>query len=229
MRGQLRGDRGQVATAVMIIVAVAVTAVVTLGVLPLGAASNEKGQSQTAADAAALAGAEAVRDRLVEGIGRVNGIGPSGVPSVVETLNDVFSCGFGRDQAAALASRNGADLVSYSWCGDRVDAAVQNVRSSGGAPARSRAAADLGIRLDECRLDGLPEPHPDPTPTPTVSEDPEDPPPSSPPPEPPPDLDLELRCGDLAVDVRLLGATGVLELRADLARLRDRLEPRLVA
>ena len=50
----------------MIAVTVGLVAVTTLGVLRLGAAVDESGQAQTAADAAALGGATDIRDGLVE-------------------------------------------------------------------------------------------------------------------------------------------------------------------
>lgn len=205
-----RGDDGQVATAVMLVVTVALVAVTAFGVLRLGAAVDERGQAQTAADAAALGGAEAVRDGLPALLAEVTSAGD------LAALRDALPCGAGRDGAVALAAANGAEVTSYCYdaAADRVAVTVVN-RATGDpetGPATASAVASPG--LDGCE--------PPPAPTATAGADPGD---GAGPGEP------ALVCGDLEIrferspDGDLRPATDPDDLAE---RLADVLEPRLV-
>jgi hypothetical protein len=137
----------------MVAVSVALVAVTALGVLRLGAAVGERGQAQTAADAAALGGAEGVRTGLVELLAGVRSA------SDLAALGAALTCGVGRDGAVELAAENGAEVTSYCYdsAADRVEVTVAN-RATGEAatgPATASAAASLGLATDACEVAGL--------------------------------------------------------------------------
>lgn len=213
--GDLR-DAGQVATAVMIVVTAGLVAVTTLGVLRLGAAVDERGQAQTAADAAALGGATDIRDGLVETLASLRS--PEG-------FVDLFTCGLGRDGAVDLAARNRAEVTSYCYdpLSDRVEVSVENRASGDPATgvAAASAVASVGLAPAECTFE--PDPSASPSPGGDDAEDPAEPGAG--------DAGVvTLTCGDLVVDFEPDGDS--LRLRTspdDLARqAEDVLEPRLV-
>jgi len=146
-------DAGQVATGVMLAVTVGVVAVTAFGVIRLGAAVDEGGQAQTAADAAALGGAGAVRDGLPELLGRIRS------PADLTRAADTLTCGAGRDGAVELAAANGAEVTSYCYdsIADRVEVTVENrtTRDAATGTATASAVASLGLRIDDCELDGV--------------------------------------------------------------------------
>ena len=65
------GERGQVVTAIVVMVFAAILAVVVLGLIPLGQATDESSQASNAADAAALGAANVVRDDLLRRVSRL--------------------------------------------------------------------------------------------------------------------------------------------------------------
>jgi hypothetical protein len=214
-RRRRSGDAGQVATAVMLVVTAGLVAVTTLGVLRLGAAVDERGQAQTAADAAALGGATDIRDGLVETL--------TGLRSP-EGFVDLFTCGSGRDGALDLAARNGAEVTSYCYdpLTDRAEVSVENRASGDPATgvAVASAVASVGLAPAECTF----EPDPSASPSPDGPDDPEGPD------EPDGAGVVTLTCGDLVVEFESDG--GELRLRTppdELARqAEDAFEPRLV-
>ena len=219
--GRRREDDGQVATAVMVVVTVAVVAVTGLGVLRLGAAVDERGQAQTAADAAALGGAEAVREGLPALFAGVRSI------EDLEGVGDALTCGTGQEGAVGLATANGAEVTSYCYDSftDRVEVEVVN-RTTGDAAtgaATATAVAGLGLLIDDCTRT------PDPSATPSGEPEPPDPGPE--PSEPAGSSAVTLTCGDLTVEFEpaddggLRLATPPEELAE---RLEDAFEPRLV-
>jgi hypothetical protein len=149
-RPRRRDDAGQVATGVMLAVTVGVVAVTALGVVRLGAAVDERGQAQTAADAAALGGAEAVRDALVPRFGELR------TPADLRALADDLTCGAGREGAVELAAANGAEVTAYCYdsLADRVEVTVANqgTRDAATGTAEASAAAELGLLIDDCEL-----------------------------------------------------------------------------
>jgi hypothetical protein len=219
MRQRFSGDRGQVATAVMMIVSIAVVAVVVLGVLRLGGAVDARGQSQTAADAAALAGAGAVRDELVGIL--------TGLPSKHAFFN-ALGCGLGHSDASSFAARNDARVVRYCYhpAADEIRVTVENRRAGEAGPARSCATAALGLPLGACRFEDEERPTPSPRHTEDGDEDDESEPSED------PDLGTELRCGPLTVRFLVKGGDGRLALLTPPGQLRSELDrllvPRLV-
>lgn len=213
-------DRGQVATALMMIVTIAVLTVTVYAILPVGAASDESARSQTAADAAALAAATQIRDNL-----------PAGFFAVLRDRDDLldplpFPCGLGRDAAESYAARNQARVTSYCYSAadGHIRVSVENDESQvqPGAPARSSAEAATGFDPTQCTwVEDTPPPP-----------DPDNPPPEPDPDAPPPDTPLELQCGGLTLDYVVDGTTGKLRLQTPLPvilqQLRALMRPRLV-
>jgi Putative Flp pilus-assembly TadE/G-like len=134
----------------MLVVAVALVAVTGLGVLRLGAAVDERGQAQTAADAAALGGGRAARDGLPALFAALR------TADDLETIGDALTCGVGREGALELAAANGAEVTSYCYDSltDRVEVTVENraTRDAATGTATASAVASLGLLIDDCEL-----------------------------------------------------------------------------
>jgi len=196
----------------MIIVAVMVVA---LGVLvtKLGQATDQKSEVQSAADAAALAGAQEIRKEapaLILAAILAGGGGP-------------LACGLGRGEASNLANRGRARVVQYCYypVEDTVRVSVDSLaNSAAGTPAHATAEAQLGLSLDSCVLPASPVPPTTapPTPAPTVTS-----PPTTPPP-PPPDVGAEVRCGELMIRIVFAGGSGVIKGLTE-AKIRDLFVP----
>ncbi|MFS0701353.1 hypothetical protein AB6N24_15390 [Cellulomonas sp. 179-A 4D5 NHS] len=188
-RGEV-DDRGLVTSALVVVVCVGVVALLFLAVLPLLVGTDQKSRTQTAADAAALAGAEAVREHALAHLGDV--IRPVGGVSFADLLGP--SRGLG--QAQVYAARNDATVGEYRYdpFADEVRVVTRSTQApprSGGEPAsidrtQAGATAEVGVDLAECVFSvsqklvghepvptpeppppGAPEPTPSPTPTPT--------------------------------------------------------------
>jgi len=227
--GRRREDDGQVATAVMVVVTVAVVAVTGLGVLRLGAAVDERGQAQTAADAAALGGAEAVREGLPALFAAVRSA------QDLDGVADALTCGVGQEAAVELAAANGAEVTSYCYdsSADRVEVEVAN-RATGDAAtgtATATAAAGLGLLIDDCTRAPDPSATASPGPEPGAEPDPEAEPDPAAGPEPSQPAEITLTCGDVTVEFEPADGGG-LRLATppeELAeQLEDAFEPRLV-
>lgn len=196
MRGR-RDDSGQMMAALVVGLAITLLAFVVVALVPVGAATNEKTRSQTAADAAALAGAEAVRSRWVDldtnparlffqddpgnGGGRGFHLGVRGTD------------GYG--EASDYARRNDADLQTYrvSPGAGRVYAEVENTYAAypERGEARSEATAEMDVDFRACRWN---------PPAPTV------PPIESTPPGPL-TFDATLTCGRWSADYVVTNST----------------------
>lgn len=161
--------REESGAAALLLVVSGITAgllVLLLWALPLAGASTQQAKTQSAADAAALAGADAVIGGIADnlkGVGSWNGSW-HGLASVN-----------GADRAAAYAAENDATLIAYNgpssandW---QVDARVRRVID--GTEYTSDASAKL--RLPSCSIE---DDEPTPTPPPEDDED-EDTPPDS--------------------------------------------------
>jgi hypothetical protein len=205
-RRSTRGERGQVTTALVIIVVVALVTLSVVGLMALARGVDEKSQAQSAADAAALAGAAVLSDELPDLLG------------LIDDKDDVFGlvggCGLGQDEAATYASKNEAVLTGYCFdlAAGRVEADVRMSEpvSDDVGPARASAVASPGLDLSSCSWnDEEPEPTPTPTPSPTPTEPPDEPPP---PPPPPPDIGTTLSCGPLTAEFVIGGESGLLTL-----------------
>jgi len=225
-----RSESGQVTTALVMVVTVALVAVAISGVLLLSRGVDEKSKAQSAADAAALAGAGALYPEITNILSLL---------SRKSDLADLVGCGFGQDRASTYAAKNDASLTSYcfDFPRDRVEASVRmhDRVSDEVGPAVAEAVAATGLNLAACswRDD---DPPPSPTPTPTPTDGPGDGGPGdggpgdggpdpTPTPEPPPDLGTTLTCGPLTARFTISGTTGLLTL-VDVT-VHD-LKPRLV-
>lgn len=214
-----RSQEGQAVTAVVILAFGIIAAVFVMGVIPLGQATDEASQAENAADAAVLAGATAIRDRLLDELTNLRFDTRSG-------LLGGLTCGLGRGAAEDYAARNEAAVTSYCYypARDRVEVSVRMLASSvgQGRTATAAAAASLGLTPTTCSFD----------------DDPLPPPPSPPPPPPglpplPPvagplyPLGTSLRCGSVSLRFDIDPSVGLLQLRSP-GLLEGLLEPRLI-
>lgn len=231
-----REDDGLVTSAVVVVVAVGVVALLFLAVLPLLRGTDQAGRTQTSADAAALAGAEAVREHALANLGSV--IVLTGSVSFADLLGP--SRGLG--EATVYASRNDASVAQYRY--DPLADEVYVKTASNDAPPRSgdhapgvtrtesEATAELGVPLARCTFDvtrvitGY-EPPPTPTPEPTPTDPAAPTPTPTPTPTPVPIYGNEFRFRCPGYDS---GASESLADVLDDARdwLDDALEPSLV-
>ncbi len=195
--------------------------------IPLGAAVDAKARNRTAADAAALAGAEGVREDLLAGLGA------DGLPGSWTDLPG--AAGLGRSAAEEYARYNDATLLSYWFDATdgtaHVEVAGQEVD---GQLSHSRAVAQ--VDLPRCDPLDPPDP-PSPSPTPDPGPGPGDPAPADPVPTelppPPPPVDLSVHCDgfDLTFQVRYTEDGGV-EVHfppGQLGKIRDAMDVRLIA
>ena len=211
-----RDEEGAAASGLLVAALLVGVAVFTYLAIPFGTAVDAKAQNRTAADAAALAGAEGVRDDLLASIGS------DGVPGSWTDL--AGAAGLGRSAAEQYASYNGATLVSY-WFDPTDGTAHVEVEghSVEGRPSRSSAVAQ--VDLPTCEALEPPEPSEPP------ADDPEGPA-ESVPTEPPAPVDVSVSCGDfdLTFQVRYTedGGAEVHFPPGQLQQVRDAMEVRLV-
>jgi len=218
-------ERGQVTTGLIVMVILGLTAVATLGVFVLARGVDDRSQAQTAADAAALAGAGVLDDALPEVLGLLS--------DKDTDLASYVGCALGQADAEEYAAANGATVTSYCFdlaAGEvTVEVRMNEPVSDDVGPAEAGATASTGLDLSSCLFqDDEPEPEPEPSPSPTPGGGGGGgggaPQPSQPP-APPPDLGTTLDCGPLSADFTIGGEDGVLSLDSfDL----DGLEPSLV-
>lgn len=208
-------DRGQVSTALVVTVSVLLLAfALTFGVR-LSQASDEAGNLQQSADAAALAGAQAIlRDA------------PEELVNAIKAGRQI-PCGLGQESAGDFAKRNDATIVSYCYypANDEVRIRVRSnqVLESGKREERE-AVAELGLKLGPCDTPRRP--------TPSSSSSSSSPSSSSgsstsSTSKPPPDVDETLRCGDVDVPVTWPGEDGDIKV-PDLDLDLSAYEPALV-
>ena len=195
---RIRGnDRGQITTALVIVGTVMVVALAVV-VTKLGQATDQKSQVQSAADAAALAGAQQIRSDAPGLI--LAALLPGGDKAP-------FNCGMGRAAASDFANRAGARVVQYCYIAgsDTIQVLVYSETNSvSGAPAKAKAEARLGLALGDCVV-----PTPTPTPTPT------------------PNIDATVRCGDLLIPIDFDGASGGVRIRLSDSEIRGLFTPAL--
>ncbi len=168
------GEQGQMVISLLVVVCIALIGFSVLLVVPIGAATDERTRSQTAADAAALAGAEAIRTdwldrhtrpRLLtysENSGEFGGDDPHRTNDPGRSIDG----GSGGSDAQTFAHRNGARLTSYlvDPINGRVSVQVENMYTADerSGRARSRAVAELDINFRNCRWNpSEPPPRPD--------------------------------------------------------------------
>jgi len=143
-----RDDRGQITTAVVV---VGIVVVVWLGlvVVKFGQAIDERSHFQTAADAAALAGAQQIRAQI-PGLVRIS-IEGAGTGKFMSAAR-----GLGQEAAMDFAGRAGSDVTNYSYdpISDTVRVSVIGRAESlvVGSPLKATAVARVGLMLDECQI-----------------------------------------------------------------------------
>jgi hypothetical protein len=219
-----RDEEGAAASALLVAALLIGFAVFTYMAIPFGTAVDAKAQNRTAADAAALAGAEGVREDLLLSLG------DDGIPGSWSDLPG--AAGFGRYAAEEYARYNGATLVSY-WF-DATDGTA-HVEVEGhrvdGEPSRSTAVAQVDLpRCDP--LDPPEPPAPTEEPEPEDPKDPDTPPAPTEPPPPPAPVDVSVDCDgfDLTFQIRYT-EDGGLEVHfppGQLDKIRDAMDVRLV-
>lgn len=213
-------ERGAAATALLVTALLIGFAAFVYLAVPFGTAVDAKAQNRTAADAAALAGAEGVREDLLASIGS------DGVPGSWTDLPG--AAGLGQPAAAEYAALNGGRLVEY-WF-DPVDGtahATVEGRGYDGEPSRSSAVAQ--VDLPSCGALEPPQP-------------PEEPaegdgnaggePPVTASPAPPSPVEVSVSCNgfDLVFQVRWTDTGPEVHFPpGQLTKVRDAMQVRLVA
>lgn len=215
-------ERGAAASALLVTALLIGFAAFVYLAVPFGTAVDAKAQNRTAADAAALAGAEGVREDLLATIGS------DGVPGSWTDLPG--AAGLGQPAAAEYAALNDARLVEY-WFDPSNGTAHATVEGRGvdGEPSRSSAVAQ--VDLPSCEALEPPEP-PEPSGPAADPEDAEDPPATESPAPPPPPVDVSVSCNgfDLVFQVRWTEAGPEVHFPpGQLTKVRDAMQVRLVA
>lgn len=156
-----RGEDGQMAVAFIIFTAMLVLAFFVVALVPVGASTNERSRSQTAADAAALAGAEEARTMWVYTITKPKlllfSIGPPPGSMI----------GVGNASASTYAMQNGSRVTTSGLepaSGTfRADVESLDAAYPEHGKAVAGAEAKMDINFDGCRWDNpLPDPPPPP-------------------------------------------------------------------
>ncbi len=174
--GRLRTDDGQMMASFVVLLCLSILALFTIALVPIGAATNEKTRSQTAADAAALAGAEAIRDEWLSSLtspGELTYLDPTRIPETPAEDDDddgdddgdpetapppappsdpgqFIGASTGQSAAQQYALRNGAQVVAYQVDPSRgqVYAAVENTQTAYEEYGRARSEATARVDLD---------------------------------------------------------------------------------
>ncbi|MGF1661191.1 MAG: pilus assembly protein TadG-related protein [Kineosporiaceae bacterium] len=140
-------------TALLLLVVLVVLGLVVLFTLPLGAATDQKTRSRTAADAAALAGAHAAREEWVYLLSAPGTFAFPTVPGIAASA--------GGGPAGDYAGRHQAVLTGYQLRGDgTVYSRVRNTDDTDrlDGQAESDATAALPISFDACEWDNTSPP-----------------------------------------------------------------------
>ncbi len=160
-RTRPRGDDGQAVGALILLVAFLLLALVTYVVFPLGAASNDRARARTAADAAALAGAEEIRTTWLN-----TSVLPGLLQFPLEPLPPVTPAS-GMASAQGYAAKNGSSIRRYNVnpSAGQVEVEVeanQTTNENTTERATSEATAEMDIDFDGCDWDDktLPVPVP---------------------------------------------------------------------
>ncbi|MEO9322612.1 pilus assembly protein TadG-related protein [Nocardioides sp. C4-1] len=212
----MRDERGQVATALVVCCVLGLVAVAVWGVALLARGADQKTQAQSAADAAALAGAGVLSDALPQLLALL---------ADKDGLSGTAGCALGEDRARDYAARNDAELIDY--CFDlgsgRVSVTVRMLEPVNDEldGAVADATASIGLDLADCdwQDDDPPEPEAEPVEPPSGGPTPDAEP------APPPTLGTTLSCGAFSAEFEIDGDGGGLSfVELDV----DALEPALV-
>ena len=190
-----RREGGQAATALIIVFSLFLLGFGFLYVFRLAKAGDEAAGLQTAADAAALAGAQSIVKEM-----------PGAILAAIEHRSGLPG-GMGQAAASEFALRNDASLVSYSYypAAEKIEVRVRSRKPlETGHYEYATATSRVGVRIGACTVPAKPKPTPPPpppsplpTPTPTPS------------PAPPEPWKTVAKCGDLRVPVTMPpGGTG---------------------
>ena len=154
---RLRDDSGQMMAALIIALAITLLAFVVVAIVPVGAATNEKTRSQTAADAAALAGADAIRKQWIDDTDPAQGLFFGDHPGTGVGLGRArgVTSTSGYDAAAEYAGLNDARVLDYRAVPGRgrVFTEVENTYAAypDRGEARSTATAEMTVDFRSCR------------------------------------------------------------------------------
>jgi hypothetical protein len=208
------GDEGGIA---IVLVAMMLVLIVGAGyAIRYGGDNEVSGQTRTAADAAALAGAGSGADWVVN---QLSALAP---PTGWSAVNN----GLGQVSASQYASANGGTLESYSFSvTGRVTVTVSVPEGESGILNRETSAAQIALPVCSVVPPPPPSPTPSPTPTRTGTASPSPTPrptPTTPPPPPP----TRYTCSINGFGVH--GGPFDPSSAADRAALRGLLDPRLV-
>jgi hypothetical protein len=188
-------DEGLASSGLLATVLVVVVAVAFVAVLPLLRGTEQGGRARTVADAAALAGAERIREQFLEELADASLRSVTGGDDLSgkwwPTRSPRPSLGYAA--ANDYAHKNGGQVLP-TWYAYDVRGGVVTVRARltepapGGGRTESSARAHLGIDLSTCwvsadREEIEPEPEPTPDPSPSGSPTPTPTPTAPPPPE----------------------------------------------
>ncbi len=158
VRRHLRDDSGQMMAAMVIFVGITILAFLVVAVVPVGASTNERSRSQTAADSAALAGAEEVRTQWVTLVT---------APVLLTMVSPLAIPRDGSTSAYSYARRNGSEVQVGGYRFDRRNSVYAQVRSSSSAYpengfAEASATVEMDVDFSACRWSAPPEPPPPP-------------------------------------------------------------------
>jgi len=171
-------ETGAAATALLVLAFVVSIAFVFVAVLLLLKGTDQAARTQTAVDAAALAGAQDVRKKILNDLWTIDS---------QASLASLLNYHDGRIAASQYAQRNGAELRSYEvepLSGViHVEVAHSKKTRAGGGQVKSVAEANLGLSLTHCKF-GEEEMPPEPTPPSEHDPDTEDDDDEAPEPEP---------------------------------------------
>lgn len=211
--GQLADrDAGQVPIALVVVVFVGLVIVIFKFGFPLGQATDQKAGSQAAADAAALAAAKQITEDLPRRVDEA--IRAADDRDDLENLLSFVTGGYGREDAVEFATVNGSDVDTYQYdrFSGQIRVSVLSRATTANQRSQSDAVADVGLRLDDCRLDDdeLPPPDPDGAPV-----------------EEPPSVGTQLICGDLVLHFTI--ENGRPSLDSSLDDLENQFRVRLTA
>lgn len=221
-------------TGVMVTVAVALIALLLLAVVPLLSGTEQKARAQTAADAAALAGATSARDRAEAEVRGVRLVDLAlGELSGSWRLSSSVTPMSGFNAAADYAWRNAGVLhparYTYDASADRVRTEVElRELAPNDEHATARARAELGLDLAACRFDagreivGWTSPPPTPSPTPPPPPPPGATPTPTPTPSPTPPFVSTPIYGPWGFTFACPGDRGFTESGASFTQVRDR-------
>lgn len=210
-------ERGAATLSLILTLCILVVAFAVFYTTRIGKFGAQESTLQTAADAAALAGAQEIVSQA-----------PGQVVSSIRTGSG-FAGTLGQSAASEFAQRNGATLIRYRYlaASDRIEVTVrsQNALVSG-ARESATASAQVGLRLQACVVGPAPSPSPSTPASPSTPGGSPSPRPTTPPPT---SYDTMADCGDLRVPVTMPTGAGAPVLKITAAELKGRFTPALTA